>query len=36
MIDRNARLSLSRQARVLRISLGSIYYQPQPVGDADL
>ncbi len=36
MIDRNAKLSLSRQARVLGISRGSIYYQPQPVGDADL
>jgi putative transposase len=36
MIDRNAKLSLSRQARVLGISRGSIYYQPQPVGYADL
>jgi putative transposase len=36
MIDRNAKLSLSRQARVLGISRGSIYYKPQPVGDADL
>ncbi|MEC7299868.1 MULTISPECIES: IS3 family transposase [unclassified Sulfitobacter] len=36
MIDRNAKLSLSRQAMVLGISRGSIYYQPQPVGEADL
>lgn len=36
MIDRNAKLSLSRQAEILGISRGSINYQPQPVGDADL
>ena len=36
MIDRRAKLSLARQAKVLGISRGSIYYQPQPVGDADL
>ena len=36
MIDRGAKLSLSRQAKVLRISRGRIYYQPQPVGAADL
>lgn len=36
MIDRKAKLSLSRQARVLGISRGSIYYQPQPVTDSDL
>ena len=36
MIDRKAKLSLSRQVRVLGISRGCIYYQPQPVGDADL
>ena len=36
MIDRNHRLSLARQARVLGISRGSIYYQPRPVSDADL
>ncbi|GGG78635.1 transposase [Salipiger pallidus] len=36
MIDRNAKLSLSRRAKALRISRRSIYYQPQPVGDADL
>jgi len=31
MIDRKHRLSLSRQARVLGISRGSLYYQPRPV-----
>ena len=36
MIDRKAKLSLSRQAKVLGISRSSIYYQPQPVGEADL
>ena len=36
MIDRKSKLSLSRQAKVLGISRGSIYYQPQPVGAADL
>ena len=36
MIDRNAKLSLSRQAKVVAIGRGSIYYPPQPVGDADL
>ena len=36
MIDRRAKLSLSSQAKVLGISRGSIYYQSQPVGDADL
>ena len=34
--ERNARLSLSRQASVLGISRSSIHDQPQPVGDADL
>lgn len=36
MIDRKAKLSQSRQVRVLGIGRGSIYYQPQPVTDADL
>ncbi len=36
MIDRNAKLSLSRKAEVLGISRSSIYYKPQPVADADL
>ena len=36
MIDRTAKLSISRQAIVLGISRGSVYYQPRPVSGADL
>ncbi len=36
MIDRKHKLSITRQARVLKISRGSVYYQPRPVSDADL
>src|SRR4051795_8027476 len=36
MIDREHDLSITRQAEVLRISRGSVYYQPRPVPDADL
>ena len=36
MIDSTAKLSLSRQAKVLVISRGSVYYKPRPVSDADL
>jgi transposase InsO family protein len=36
MIDRTARLSVGRQAKVLGISRGSVYYKPRPVSDADL
>jgi putative transposase len=36
MIDRTADLSVSRQAILLGISRGSIYYQNRPVSDADL
>jgi len=36
MIDRDHGLSLSRQARVLGISRGSVYYLPRPTSDADL
>ena len=36
MIDPTARLSVSRQALVLGISRGSVYYTPRPVSDADL
>ena len=36
MIDRTAKLSVSRQAIVLGISRGSVYYKPRPVSDADL
>ena len=36
MIDRNHRLALTKQAALLDISRGSVYYEPAPVSDADL
>jgi putative transposase len=36
MIDREHDLPITRQAEVLRISRGSVYYLPRPVPDADL
>ncbi|WFU19431.1 IS3 family transposase [Bradyrhizobium sp. CB3481] len=36
MIDRKHDLSITRQAEVLQISRGSVYYLPRPVPDADL
>ena len=36
MIDPQSQLSISRQAGVLGISRGSVYYQPRPTSDADL
>jgi len=36
MIDRKHNLSITRQAEVLRISRGSVYYLPRPVSEADL
>jgi putative transposase len=36
MIDRDHGLSVSRQAKALGISRGSVYDLPQPVSDADL
>lgn len=36
MIDRNHDLSLTRQAKVLGISRGSVYYLPRPVSASDL
>jgi putative transposase len=36
MIDREHTLSLTRQAKLLQISRGSVYYQPQPISDSDL
>ena len=36
MIDRGHRLPLSRQAELLRISRGSLYYEPCPVSAGDL
>lgn len=36
MIDRSHTLSLTRQARALGISRGSVYYLPRPVSEVDL
>ena len=36
MIDREHDLPISKQAQVLRISRGSIYYLPRPVSSSDL
>ena len=36
MTDRDHRLSLSRQADLLRISRGSPHHEPRPVSDDDL
>ena len=36
MIDPTSKLSINRQAHVLGISRGSVYYQPRPISDADL
>ncbi len=36
MIDREHDLSITRQAEVLKISRGSVYYLPRPVPSADL
>ena len=36
MINRDHDLSLTRQAKALSISRGSVYYKPRPVSDADL
>ena len=36
MIDREHDLPIAKQAAVLRISRGSVYYLPRPVPDADL
>ncbi|MGY3464696.1 transposase InsO family protein [Bradyrhizobium sp. LM6.11] len=36
MIDRGHDLSITRQAEVLEISRGSVYYLPRPVSSADL
>ena len=36
MIDRDHTLALKRQAELLGISRGTIYYQPMPVSDDDL
>ena len=36
MIDRSHDLPIKRQAEIVNISRGSVYYEAQPVGDADL
>ena len=36
MIDRRHALSVSRQAKILRLSRSTLYYQPRPISDADL
>lgn len=36
MIDRDQQLSITRQAELLEISRGSVYYLPRPVSEADL
>jgi putative transposase len=36
MIDRRHELRLPRQAEVLELSRGSLYYEPRPVSVADL
>ena len=36
MIDRGHDLPIVKQAEVLRISRGSVYYRPRPVPEADL
>ena len=36
MIDREHPLSLVRQARLLEISRGAVYYQPRPTSEVDL
>ena len=36
MIDRDHPLSLVRQAKLLHISRGSVYYQPRPISETDL
>ena len=36
MIDRNHKLSITRQAELLNISRGAVYYLPEPISAADL
>ncbi len=36
MIDREHKLSVARQAKLLGFSRGSVYYLPRPVSDGDL
>ena len=36
MIDREHDLPITRQAEILKVSRGSVYYLPRPVSSADL
>ena len=36
MIDREHQLSVARQAKLLDISRGAVYYPPRPISDVDL
>jgi putative transposase len=36
MIDRDHRLAVTRQAKLLGLSRASVYYTPQPIDDTDL
>ena len=36
MIDRSHKLSITRQAKLLKVSRGLVYYLPKPVSQADL
>jgi putative transposase len=36
MIDRGHDLPITKQAKILRVSRGSVYYRPRPVPEADL
>ena len=36
MIDRNHKLPITRQAELLKVSRGTVYYLPKPVSEADL
>ena len=36
MIDHRHKLPVSRQAEILNISRGSVYYLPKPMSEADL
>jgi hypothetical protein len=36
MIDREAELPIKRQAQLLGISRGTVYYHPEPIPEAEL
>lgn len=36
MIDRTHSLPIARKAQIVNISRGSVYYEAQPISDADL